>query len=350
MGVNSPPIVMSHYDPINGVSSYGDGDIPSPMDLGALGELFLASAQPEAPFQSSATPPATTADQLVSLAQSPLPLNYLGVENSATTVPSQQVIPASGGMLAGMGALLAPQECEPGDLPSHQMARSVIQRNGDSGEVAVESLLSPSEVNLADLWLRSGQSDWLNLDQLPNGHPRKISRYRGLRPALTTTKPHSDLEHKKHTSGDLAVGGLLQLLAKTLKNRPKTYVTGLRGELLEADDEQLLGNTDVMVLPYSPALPFAVREKTKAEQAKKEKEEREKARLRRWRDQKPKKDGQGAADSEEVLPDDDEMPQMSNYLNFDVFDFFDRLLSKNAPGERTDQKVGSDGEVKGTNP
>lgn len=330
---------MSHYDPINGIGSSGEGDIPPALDLGSLGEMLPTSAQSDA-LQNSAAAPITTADQLISLAQFPLPLPYLGIDypiyspsNADQNSPSSKA-----GMLAGLGALLSPSECEPEDLPSAQMARSVIHRDGDSGEASVESLLSPPEVNLADVWLRSGQSDWMNLDQLPNGHPRRISRLRGSRPPpALRAKSEAELAHEKEAQGHFKISGLLNLLSQTLKNRPKTYVTGMRGELLEEGDEQLLGNTDVMVLPYSPPPPFRVEEETRAERAKKEKDEREKANLRRWRERKRKKNGQSSGDFDDAN-DDDEMPQETGYLNFDVFDFFEKLLSKNAPGQNTEQK------------
>lgn len=334
---------MSAFDSIHGINSSNEGETSRSIDMyGDLqAESMPSDVQADSSFSQTSAVSSATPDQMMSGVDAPVPLPFLNFENnlSPQNSSSNRDITSASGILAGMGALLAPQECEPGDLPSIRGARSVIQRTSDSGEVAFEPLLSPPEVNLVDVWLKSGQSDWMNLDQLPSGHPRRFAKVRGPRNAQSLRS--FGAQAKKKPAEDVKMTSLLSLLSQTLKNKPKRYVTGLRGELLEEGDEQLLGNTDVMVLPYSPPPLFRVDEETKAEKEKREKEEREHSKFERWKERKRKRNiGRANGDESDANEEGDEQ-LVTNYLNFDVFDFFEKLLSKNAPGTNDGQDKSS---------
>lgn len=230
------------------------------------------------------------------------------------------------GQIAGLGALLAPQECEPGDIPSAQLTRNVIQRESDRVEVAVEPRLSPQELNLADLWLRSDFGDWMSIDHLPSGHPKKraLAARAGIPLRLNSL-------HRKVPKNNMKMLSLLTLLSKSLRPIKKRYVVGQRGELLDEDDEQLLGNTDVMVLPYSPPPPFTVED---AEDLADQRKKRAGDRHRRQKDREAKqKKNSGKSPPLPGTTDADELVR-STYESFDVFDFFENLLSRNAPGSK----------------
>lgn len=293
----------------------------------------LARLLPEdTPFAPSSQAQQTTkkgvesVDNLISLSGSNWQPPIIGASTSAPIVGSSADV-AQSGQSAGLGALLAPQECEPGDIPSAQLSRDVIQRESDRVEVAVEPRLSPTELNLADMWLQSDFGNWMNLEHLPNGHPKKraLTAISGLPVRLNSL-------HKKLPKNNMKMLSLLTLLSKSLRPVKKRYVTGLRGELLDEDDEQLLGNTDVMVLPYSPPPPFTIediedvaKQREKEQRAKHRKRLQDESRSR----QHPKKPTKTSQDDEENAQD-----SKGKYEDFDVFDFFERLLSKNAPGSK----------------
>ncbi len=227
---------------------------------------------------------------------------------------------ASNRVNAPLRALLAPGECEPGDIPSPQLSRTVIHRDRDSVEAAVESHLAPTELTPSDLWFNADFSEWISPELLPPGHSRK----KGIAPP-SGVAASAPAKHDKIPKGSMNMLGLLTMLFSMLKPLTKRYVTGLRGELLEEGDEQLLGNTDVMVLPWTPLAPFDP-EETSAAKKQDPKNRGKKERRRRkfqWRDTP-----QGFENSRD---DGENTEEGFDYDNFDVFGFFNQLLAKNSP-------------------
>lgn len=301
---------------------------PSELKEKSLGEISVDALFgqlppiPPAPFPSTWSHEASGfSDALTSLNEAS---DISRTQLNTSSLPALPAMEAGlAGMHAGLGALLAPEECELGNVPSTQLTRSVIHRDPDSVEAAFEPHLSPNSSNFADLWLNSDFSEWIGPDLLPIGHSRK----KPVAPlSVALSQRASPL--KRIPKGSMNMLSLLAMLCKCFKPLTKRYVTGMRGELLEEGDEQLLGNPDVMVLPFSPLAPFETEEATPL------KKRDLKKRGKRWR-RKAKLDARSSSGEGDDARDDEDSTEGSvfDYDNFDVFGFFDKLLAKNSSSQ-----------------